>query len=137
FVTITIMVVIMFVFALIAHVVHVLLVLYARTLDLAMLFAHAVMRNVNFVVPVLRHEVDRSAAGVVLTAMLCPVPLVSRGDVEIERLRRRDAHHNRCGDRNDRAGHDQLRRGHAAAEGDLAIEAGCGHIYGDTYVTRV
>jgi hypothetical protein len=136
-ITTVVVIMFMFMFMLVAHVVHVLFVLYARMLDLAMLVVHAVMRNVNLLVPVVRHEVDRSAAGVVFTTMLRPVLLVSRGDVEIERLRRRDAHDHTCGDRNHCAGHDQLGRGHAATEGDLAKQARSGHIYRDTYVTRV
>jgi hypothetical protein len=66
-----------------------------------------------------------------------PVPLVSRRDVEIERFRGWDAHDNACGRDNDRTRHDQLRRGDAAAESDLAIQARSGHIDRDAYITRV
>ena len=137
-ITIVVMIVLMLMLMLmlVAHVVYVLLVLYAGTLDLATLFVHTVLRSVDVVVPALRYEVHGSAAGIVFAAMLRPVLLVSRGDVEIERLGRRDTHDDACRHRNDRTWHDQLGRRHVP-ENDLAIQARGGHIQRDTYVTRL
>jgi hypothetical protein len=96
-VMVPIMVVIVLVLMFVAHVVHVLFMLDARMFDLTTLFVHPVLRDIDLVVPALRNEVHGSAARVVFAAMFRPVLLVSRGDVEIERLRRRDAHYNPCG----------------------------------------
>ncbi len=46
----------------------------------------SVTRYVFVVVPVIAHEVDRSAAGMVLGTMLVPVLLVPRRDVQVDRL---------------------------------------------------
>ena len=46
----------------------------------------SVARDVFVVVPIIAHEVDRSAAGIVLGAMLAPVLLVPRRDVQVDRL---------------------------------------------------
>jgi hypothetical protein len=68
--------------------------------------------------------------------MLSPVLLVSRWDVEIERLRRWGADDDTCRHCNDRARHDQLGRGHVP-ENDLAKQAWRGHVYRDTNVARM
>jgi hypothetical protein len=46
----------------------------------------SVARDVFVVVPIIAHEVDGSAAGMVLGTMLAPVLLVSRRDVQVDRL---------------------------------------------------
>ena len=46
----------------------------------------SVARDVFFVVPIVAHEIDRPAARVVLRAMLAPVLLVPRRDVQVDRL---------------------------------------------------
>ena len=46
----------------------------------------SVARDVFVVVPIIAHEVDRSAAGMVLGTMLAPVLLVPRRDVQVDRL---------------------------------------------------
>jgi len=46
----------------------------------------SVTRDVFVVVPVIAHEVDRSAAGIVLGTMLAPVLLVPRRDVQVDWL---------------------------------------------------
>jgi len=43
------------------------------------------MRRIHLVVPAIRNEVHRSAAGVVLVAVLGPVLFMARGYVQIER----------------------------------------------------
>lgn len=45
-----------------------------------------VARHVFVVVPVVAHEVDRAAAGMVLRTMPAPVPFVPRRDVQVNRL---------------------------------------------------
>src|SRR5882757_6133100 len=44
-----------------------------------------VTRHVFVVVPIVAHKVDPPAAGVVLRAMLCPVFLVARWNVQVDR----------------------------------------------------
>ena len=60
----------------------------AMTLGMALAFVLlTVARNVNVVVPVVSHEVDRLAARVVLLAMLPPVLRMTRGHAQVDRLR--------------------------------------------------
>ena len=49
-----------------------------------------VTRHVFVVVPVVPHKVDRSAAGVVLRAMLAPVFLVARRHMQVDRRGRNE-----------------------------------------------
>src|SRR5947207_257932 len=65
---------------------------------LAFIMVMLLCRHVLLLVPVLLHEVDRLAAGVVLAAVLLPVLCMAGGHVQIDRLllhddrRRRDDH---------------------------------------------
>jgi hypothetical protein len=52
-ITTVVVIMIMPVLTLVANVIHVLFMLYACTLNLPMLFVHAVLRNVDVVVPTL------------------------------------------------------------------------------------
>ncbi len=81
--------------------------------------ALAVARHVLMLVPVILHEIDRLATGVVLAAMLAPVLSVTRRYVEIDRLAYHAQGH--------RLDHDRLRvdqlRLREVADVDAAIEA--------------
>jgi hypothetical protein len=48
--------------------------------------ALAVAGNIDIVVPPVLHKIDWLTAGVVLVAIPAPVPGVSRGDVQVDRL---------------------------------------------------
>jgi hypothetical protein len=78
--------------------------------------------RVHLPVPVIRYEVDRPAAGVVLAAMLGPMPLMARRNVQVKRLGRWTGHDygRRC---NHGLRHDQLGRGQPTADRDLSIKA--------------
>jgi hypothetical protein len=52
-----------------------------------------VSRHVFIVVPVIAHEIDRPAAGVVLRAVFAPVFLVARRHVQVERRGREELRH--------------------------------------------
>ena len=46
----------------------------------------AILRGIDIVVPVVLHEVDRRAAGPILTAMLAPVPSMAWRHMQVQRL---------------------------------------------------
>jgi len=90
----------------------------------------AVVRHVGIAIPVVPHEVDRLAAGVVLSAMLAPVPLMAWRHMQVQRLahfaarRPLDDH---------RALVDQLRLG-KAANVQASIETGFANVDRDAQV---
>jgi len=62
--------------------------LVVATIAVAMLAVSALVlesRHVFIVVPVIAYEVDAPAAGIVLSTMLIPVPLVTRRHVQVNR----------------------------------------------------
>lgn len=87
----------------------------------------SMLRDVFVVVPVIAHEIDRPAAGVIFGAMFAPVLLMSGRDVQITRWRRcilrRPRNHDGLCKHNGRAGD--------IANINLAIEAGLAD--GDRY----
>jgi hypothetical protein len=93
-------------------------------LMLTLVFVPLVVGYVNFVIPVLRNEIDGSAARVVLATVLGPVPLMSRRNVQIQRLRRRSGDDDARRDRNDGLRHDELRSRDATAYRDLTVQPG-------------
>lgn len=52
----------------------------------AVIVALAVAGNIDIVVPPVLHKIDWLTAGVVLVAIPAPVPGVSRGNVQVDRL---------------------------------------------------
>jgi hypothetical protein len=95
-----------------------------------------VMRGVHVVVPVVRHEIHGAIARVVLVAMNSPMPLMSRGYVKVERLRRWDADDYAGRNSNNGPRNDQLRGRRAATDRDGAEDAGDGDVDCNTYVCQ-
>jgi hypothetical protein len=89
--------------------------------------------RVDLAIPAIGDKVDGAAAGVVLTAVLGPMLLMTRRYVQIERGRWRDDYHaRRHGDHGLRQ--NQLGCGNVASESDLAVEARSVEVYRDTHV---
>ena len=97
----------------------VVLVMVMRPIS-TMIVVMRVTRGVFPLVPIMAHEVDGSAARVVLGAMLAPVFLVPRRNVQVKRLRR---HRRRRRLDQDRLGVDHLRSG-LTSDVDLTIQSG-------------
>jgi hypothetical protein len=92
-----------------------------------------VPRRVHIVVPPLRHEVDRSATGVVLGTVSRPMLLVTRRYVQIQR-RRRSRYEFPRGHGYDGPRHDQL--GDVAPDRELPENARSIQIDGDAHIAR-
>ena len=68
---------------------------------IAIMVTFTIAWNVNLVVPIFLHEIDRLAAGIVFVAMLTPFLRMARRYMKVERL----LHHTH----RDRLDHDRLR----------------------------
>jgi hypothetical protein len=98
----------------------------------ALTFVRAVTRRIHLVIPTIRYEIDWPAASVIFVAVLRPMPLVSRRDVQVQRGRRWLTWSHRDGNRHHRSGKDQFgcwRNGHVAANRELAVQAGGGKVH--------
>ena len=92
-------------------------------------------RRIHIVIPAVRHEVDRSSAGVVLVTMFSPMPFVAWWHMQVQNRRGSlDNLSRRHGD--DGPCHDQLRRRDIPSDGQLPVNTGSVQIDGDTHVTR-
>jgi hypothetical protein len=96
-------------------------------LSRALTFMRVVPRRIYLVVPTVRHEIDRPAAGVIFVAVLRPMPLVSGRHVQVQgrrgwstrNYRHRYGHHG--------PGKDELggrRHRDVSADRELAVEPG-------------
>jgi len=98
-------------------------VIAAATLTMAL----TVVRDVLLVIPVFLDEIDRTSAGVVLIAVLVPMLLVPRGDIEIDRLYYGGSGH---GLNDHRLGLDQL-GARCVADINLSVESWLAYVDGD------
>ena len=118
-VSVVIMVMIMVVAMFVIMIVVTIIVLVVSTPMVTVVIMMFVMRDVLVVVPIIPHKVDPAAAGIVLRAMLAPVLLMSRRDMQVNR---------RCGHilrrlRDDHGLRIDHRRARSAADIDLTVEA--------------
>jgi len=94
------------------------------SLFLAMLsILRMMMRNIDFVVPSIFHEIDRVAAGVVFVAVLAPVLRMAGGHVHVDRL---VSHADGRGPNHDGSCIDDLGMG-KAPDVNAAVETGLGY----------
>src|SRR4029077_1684240 len=89
-VVVTIGVIVVVVVAVIA-VIAVIIAMVAAIVPMLVAMMLTIVRNVRVGVPVVLHEVDRLSAGVVLAAMVAPIPLIARANVQIDRRRQHAA----------------------------------------------
>lgn len=81
----------------------------------------AVSWSVDLVVPAIRYKIDGPSACVVFVAVPCPMSLMTRRHVQIQRRRRWRTRSYRYGHSDDRAGLNQLGCRNTSADADLAI----------------
>jgi hypothetical protein len=61
---------------------------------LILVITRLMMRNIDIIVPLIPHEIDRLAASIIFAAVLAPVFLMTRRHMEVDRL---SNNVNRCG----------------------------------------
>jgi hypothetical protein len=90
----------------------------------------AIVGNVSAGVPVMPNEVDRLAAGIVLAAMVAPIALISRANVQINRWRQHAAMNAYAHDGRaiDEAGRGRVAEIHASVEAGIAQADGGRHL---------